>query len=120
MASTSDTRAPRGLPTYTKTWHKKACQIISPTRPDNSARGKVVVIIGGGTGIRAAIAKAFAEADARGIVLVGRHEKYLRTSEAAVSSISSPTRVEYAAADITDKKMLEGAGKRIRELRTLS
>lgn len=107
MASSSDTKAPRGLPTYTKIWHKKAYSTISPDRPENSASGKVVVITGGGTGIGAAIAKAFAEADAKAIALVGRRENLLKTSVATITSISSSTKVEYAVADITDKKVLE-------------
>ncbi|CZR59830.1 related to peroxisomal short-chain alcohol dehydrogenase [Phialocephala subalpina] len=109
MTFSSDTKAPPGLPTYTKLWHKKSCPTISPTRPENSAKGKVVIITGGGTGIGAAIAKAFAEAGAKAIAIVGRRENHLKTSATTISSISSSTKVEYALADITDKKVLKAA-----------
>ncbi|PVH84529.1 NAD(P)-binding protein [Cadophora sp. DSE1049] len=107
--SSSDASAPAGYPVFTKRWHNKPYSTISPTRPENSARGKVIVVTGGGTGIGAAIAKSFAEAGAAGIGLIGRREEQLKSSSRSISSISNTTKVEYATADVTDKNSLDKA-----------
>lgn len=78
--SSSDLSAPEGFPVFTKRWHTKRYSTISPTRPENAAFGKIVIVTGGGTGIGAAIAKAFAEAGAAGIGLIGRREEPLKKS----------------------------------------
>ena len=41
---------------FTKKWHSEPYPYISPTRPELSARGKNVIVTGGGTGIGNAIA----------------------------------------------------------------
>ena len=58
--------------------------------------GKVALITGGGTGIGAAIARAYAEAGAQ-VVITGRREGKLQEVCAA---ISSPLPVRYYAADV--------------------
>ncbi|KUJ11859.1 NAD(P)-binding protein [Mollisia scopiformis] len=109
MTSSANTKAPSFMPTYTKVWHTKVHPTISPTRPENSAKNKVVVITGGGIGTGAAIAKAFAEAGAKAVGLIGRRENHLKTSAETLSSISTSIKIEYAVADITDKSALESA-----------
>jgi NADP-dependent 3-hydroxy acid dehydrogenase YdfG len=73
----------------------------------------VVIITGGGTGIGAAAAKAFAQAGAAGIGIIGRRETILISSVAAISAVSSNTKVEYAIADLTDKRATDAAFKRL-------
>lgn len=94
---------------FTKVWHNKLYPSISPTRPELSAYGKVVIITGGGIGIGAAIAKSFAQAGAAAIGIIGRREQHLKNSVAAISAISSSTKAEYAIADITNKEVLQAA-----------
>jgi len=38
-------------PSFTKTYHHEAYPAIDPARPDLSARGKTILITGGGKGI---------------------------------------------------------------------
>lgn len=49
---------------FTKTYHNKPYDLISPSRPELSASGKNVVITGGGTGVGKSIALSFAQAGA--------------------------------------------------------
>ncbi len=72
-----------------------------------------MIITGGGTGIGAAAAKAFAQAGAAGIGIIGRRETILISSVAAISAVSSNTKVEYAIADLTDKRATDAAFKRL-------
>jgi NADP-dependent 3-hydroxy acid dehydrogenase YdfG len=104
---------PEIFPAYTKVWHFKPYPAISPTKPELSARGKVVIITGGGTGIGAGAAKAFAQAGAAGIATIGRRENLLISSAADISVVSSSTKVEYAVADLTNKRATEAAFKRL-------
>lgn len=48
------------FPTYTKTFHNFSYPSISPTRPELSTAGKVILITGGGSGIGPRITHAFA------------------------------------------------------------
>jgi NAD(P)-dependent dehydrogenase (short-subunit alcohol dehydrogenase family) len=102
---------PTIFPVYTKVWHSEPYPAISPTKPELSARGKVVIITGGGTGIGASAAKAFAQAGASGIGIIGRREKALISSIADISAVSSTTKVSYAVADLTNKGATDAAFK---------
>ncbi|MGY8776402.1 MAG: SDR family NAD(P)-dependent oxidoreductase, partial [Spongiibacter sp.] len=62
---------------------------------DNSFADKRVLITGGGSGIGADLAQAFATAGAR-VIIAGRTESKLRQVAAAHSGI------EYRVADVTD------------------
>ena len=68
---------------FTKTYHNKPYDDISPTRPELSAAGKNVVVTGGGTGIGKAIATAFTQAGAKSVAILGRR---LDKLEAAVDN----------------------------------
>ena len=92
------------ISSFTKTWHTEPYPFISPTRPELSAKGKNIVITGGGTGIGNAIGVAFAQAGAKSIVIIGRRPDKLKTSESAISAAaSSGTTVFYEIADLVDK-----------------
>ncbi|TAQ83585.1 hypothetical protein B7494_g8090 [Chlorociboria aeruginascens] len=104
---------PPALPSYTKIWHTEPYPSISLTRPELSAHGKVILVTGGGTGIGAAVAKSFAQAGAAAIGLIGRREHLLASSAAAISSLHPDTKVDYVAADLTDKNATISAFKQL-------
>lgn len=97
------------FPSLTKKWHTSSHPAIDPTRPELSAAGKTLVITGGGSGIGAQIASAFAKAGAPRIALLGRTQKTLSETEATLKKINSSIKVLTATADITDKTSLEAA-----------
>ena len=61
----------------TTTFHSKTYPTLSPTRPELSAKGKNVIITGGGTGIGAETARYYAQAGASRIAILGRREQPL-------------------------------------------
>jgi NAD(P)-dependent dehydrogenase (short-subunit alcohol dehydrogenase family) len=77
------------LPHYTKLHHTETYASISPSRPELSTKGKAVVITGAGTGVGAATALAYAESGAANLALVGRTEKTLLATKAALESFST-------------------------------
>jgi FlaA1/EpsC-like NDP-sugar epimerase len=78
---------PTPFPPFTKVWHTEPYPAISPTRPELSVTGKSVLITGGGTGIGAAIAKAFAAAGSTQIAIVGRTEKTLLATKQELETL---------------------------------
>jgi NAD(P)-dependent dehydrogenase (short-subunit alcohol dehydrogenase family) len=74
----------------TKSLHRDVYPAIDPASPTLKVTGKVLLITGAAGGLGSAIAKAWAGADAKGIVLVGRDAKSL---EAFGSTLSVPTLV---------------------------
>lgn len=102
------------FPSYTKVWNTSSTPSISPTRPELSAKGKVIIITGGGTGIGAQIALSFAKAGASAIGLIARREDKLKSSAAAIEKVSPATKVDYAVADLLKVTDLEAAFNRFR------
>ena len=74
----------RPFPSPTSKWHSKTYPSISPTRAELSARGKTVVVTGGGTGIGAETARSFASAGASRIALLGRRLQPLLDTKASI------------------------------------
>lgn len=97
------------FPSPTPTWRSETYPSISPTRLELSARGKTVVITGGGTGIGAETAKYFAEAGASRIALLGRREKPLLDTKATILNRFAGIEVFTAATDITQKSQVDSA-----------
>ncbi|OJD16267.1 hypothetical protein AJ78_03558 [Emergomyces pasteurianus Ep9510] len=61
----------------TKIVHKTPYAAISPTSTEHSQAGQTVVVTGGGGGIGLAIARAFVQAGAERIILLGRRSEVL-------------------------------------------
>ena len=97
------------FPSPTSTWHDKAYASISPSRPELSAKGKTVLITGGGTGIGAETARCFAEAGASRIALVGRREQPLLDTKATVEQQFPGVEIFVASADVTKKGEVDAA-----------
>jgi NAD(P)-dependent dehydrogenase (short-subunit alcohol dehydrogenase family) len=97
------------LASPTKTYHKAPYPSIDPTRPELSAKGKVIVITGGGTGIGAETAKHFARAGASRITILGRREQPLLDTKAAIEAERPSTEVLAIPTDITDITSVEAA-----------
>ena len=60
------------LTDVTKTVHRVPYPAISPTRPELTQAGKIILVTGGHTGVGKAIAKAFIQASAATVIIVGR------------------------------------------------
>lgn len=90
------------FPSYTKTWHSSSYDAINPTRPENSAQGKVVVITGGSGTIGTAIARSFAQAGAAAIILTGRTKSTLEVAKASVQEHCPGSNVAFYISDVAD------------------
>lgn len=97
-------------PSLTKTWHNKAYSSIDPTRPELSAKGKTIVITGGGGSIGGAIALAFAQAGATQIALIGRRETpLLETKQKVERKVANVKILSVPGGDIANSKAIEDA-----------
>jgi hypothetical protein len=72
------------FPSPTSTWHSNTYPSLAPSRPELSAKGKTVLITGGGTGIGAETARYFAQAGATRIAILGRREQPLLDTKTSI------------------------------------
>jgi FlaA1/EpsC-like NDP-sugar epimerase len=68
----------------TITRHKTSYPAINPSSIRLSAKGKVVLITGGGQGIGLSIALAFSKASASHIVIIGRNQITLTAAQSTI------------------------------------
>ncbi|KAJ4350314.1 uncharacterized protein N0V89_008935 [Didymosphaeria variabile] len=92
---------------FTPTVHTSVYPAISPTRPELSQSGRVVLITGGGSGVGKAIAENFVLASASHVAIVGRRLEVLQATAAelknsAAAAGSSCEMLTYQG-DITSK-----------------
>ena len=97
------------FPSATEKWHDDTYPSLSPTRPELSAKGKSVLVTGGGTGIGGETARYFAKAGASRIALLGRREQPLLDRKAAIESESPGVEVFTASTDVTNKEQVDAA-----------
>ncbi|KAL6250566.1 hypothetical protein RBB50_002868 [Rhinocladiella similis] len=97
------------FPSPTKAYHAKVYADIDPTSPHLSTKGKNVVITGGGTGIGAATAEAFAASGASSISILGRTEKTLLNTKQRIEKKYPDTQVSTYVADLVDKSSVDTA-----------
>jgi NADP-dependent 3-hydroxy acid dehydrogenase YdfG len=94
-------------------WHNDTYDAINPKRAELSQVGKNIVITGAGSGIGREIAKAFAEAGADSIHILGRTEQSLKETQALVEEMQKDVKVIVHVADILDAAALHQTAKKI-------
>jgi NAD(P)-dependent dehydrogenase (short-subunit alcohol dehydrogenase family) len=99
------------FPTPTAKYHSNTYPTLSPSRPELSAKGKSVLITGGGSGIGAETARSFAEAGAARIALLGRREQPLLDTKASIERNYSGVDVFISPTDVTKKNEVDTAFK---------
>ncbi|KAF2636951.1 NAD(P)-binding protein [Massarina eburnea CBS 473.64] len=107
------------FPSPTATWHDNIYPSITPTRPELSAKGKTIVITGGGTGIGAATAHHFAEAGASKIAIFGRREQPLLDTKASIEEKFPQVQVFAASADVTNKAQVDSAFAKVGKIHVM-
>lgn len=101
---------PPPFPSPTKRWHTTSQPSTDPTRPELSAKGKSVLITGGGnTGIGGTTALSFAQAGASRICLLGRREAPLLATKALIEAQYSSVAVTTISTDITQQQAVNTA-----------
>ncbi len=90
----------------TGTTHRTVYPAISALRPELSQAGRTILITGGATGIGFAIAKAFCQAGATRVIIVGRRESVIRDAVSSLvahgKEIGSTTEFLGRPADVAD------------------
>ena len=102
------------LPSFTKTYHHKPYPAISPSKPELSAKDKVVLITGAGTGVGEATAHAFAEAGAKAVIICGRRLDPLNKVKSDVESRYSSTKVAVYSLDISNEESVANVFKDVK------
>jgi NAD(P)-dependent dehydrogenase (short-subunit alcohol dehydrogenase family) len=75
----------------TKTVHRDIYPALLPSRPELSQAGRVVLVTGGGTGVGYSIARAFVQASADTVIIIGRRADVLATSAALLEQEAKAT-----------------------------
>ena len=97
------------FPTYTKTFHTKFYDAVSPSRPEVSTVGKVVLVTGGGAGLGPRIVHAFATSGSTKIAILGRTASTLDSTKIEVEAQHPGVKVLTFVADIVDKGAVTAA-----------
>ena len=101
------------FPSFTSEWHNDTYSAIAPTNPSLSVKGKVIIITGGGAGIGRETARAYAEAGAAHVAILGRTQKTLSEAKSIIDAQSPATKVTTHAVDVADE---ETVGKTAKEI----
>ncbi|TKA47066.1 hypothetical protein B0A54_02544 [Friedmanniomyces endolithicus] len=100
-------------PSLTSEWHDKTYPAIDPKRSELSAKGKTIVISGGGSGIGRGIAQAFALAGASAIAILGRRQALLEETKQLIASEQPGTTVSTHITDVTDSLTVQKAAREV-------
>lgn len=101
-------------PSLTAEWHNDTYDAISPSNPAVSAKERTVVITGAGAGIGREIAKAYAEAGAAHVAVLGRTQKTLDETKSIINQQSPDTQVTTHIADVADEEAVQKAATELK------
>ena len=101
------------MPAPVAEWRNDTYASISPSRPELSAKGKRIVVTGGGAGIGAEIVRSFAVAGATQIAILGRRENMLEATKANVEKEFGGVNISTHTADVSKEADLVKAAKEI-------
>jgi NAD(P)-dependent dehydrogenase (short-subunit alcohol dehydrogenase family) len=96
-------------PSPTKNFHRTTYPSLDPSRPELSAKGKTIIITGGGSGIGAETAVYFAKAGASRIGILGRREQPLLETKARIQAEFPNAEIFAIPTDITKQSEVESA-----------
>ncbi|KAI4942641.1 hypothetical protein J4E91_009810 [Alternaria rosae] len=96
----------------TKSLKRDVYPAIDSKNPTLSAKGKTILVTGATGGLGGEVARAWAIAGAKGIVLVGRNKDLLAEPASAIASLSPETKVLSVTADLTDEAEVQSLFKK--------
>ncbi|KAL7945811.1 short chain dehydrogenase [Trichoderma barbatum] len=92
---------------FTVVTHREPYAAISPSRPELSWKGKIVLVTGSASGIGFAIARAFGKASAAKVILTGRRQESLDQAVGTLSQESPQTTFIACLNDASDTASVE-------------
>jgi NAD(P)-dependent dehydrogenase (short-subunit alcohol dehydrogenase family) len=101
------------FPSLTKTYYTKSYLAIDPRRlekngdPSLSARGKTIIITGGGGAIGKAIALSFSQAGASTVILLGRTGSTLESAKLDIEAKCPSITIHIYTCDVTSKSSVD-------------
>ena len=102
------------MPAPVAEWRNDTYAAISPTRPELSAKGKRIIVTGGGAGgIGAEIVRSFAAAGATQIAILGRRKDKLEAAKTNIEKEFEGANISVHTADITNEVDLLKAAEAI-------
>jgi len=96
-------------------WHNAPYPAISPNLPSLSAANKTIAVTGAGSGIGFNIARAFAQAGAAKLVLLGRTSSTLLSAKSSIEILYPTVKVFVFVADVTNEASVVSAFGGIKE-----
>ena len=106
-------KPPPDFTSLTADWHNDTYPSISPNNPALSAKGKTVIVTGGGRGLGPEMGRAFAEAGAAHVALLGRTESTLSKTKDAIEADFPSTKVSAHVADVADEAAVRKAAQAV-------
>src|ERR1700760_2824829 len=101
--------------TSTLTLHTTSYAAIDPSIPALSAKGKIILVTGGGQGIGLSVALAFAKANASHIILLGRTLSTLESGKSSITLTNPEVKVHTFVADVVDEAAIGEVFARVHE-----
>lgn len=97
------------LPSPVKTFHTTSYSDISPSRPELSTAGKVVILTGGGSGAGPLLANSYAAAGTLKLAILGRTLKTLQETKATLEASYPGIQILALVVDIVDAVEVDSA-----------